>query len=110
MNKALELLKTNTSVEQRAEAYAKSIKRDLQKKILDTLIVKKEALEDKLFELQNFELDTDRNRGMAQMTKDDCEKRFTDMINSEYELTLLEAELKVKQASFDKYFGDDEKA
>jgi predicted polyphosphate/ATP-dependent NAD kinase len=106
--KALQLLKTNPSVQERAEAYVKSIKRDLQKEVIDTLITTKEKAEDQLFELKNFTLDTNVNQGLAQMTKEDCKKRFKNIIEFEYQLILLEAELKVKQASFDKYFGDEE--
>lgn len=106
MSKALTLLKSNKSVEERAGSYVVSLKRNIQKTVLDTLIEKKDRITDELFELTNFTLNTNLNQGLKQMTKDDCEKRFTKIIELEYELTLTEFELKIKQASFDNYFKD----
>jgi hypothetical protein len=102
--KALELLKTSKSVKERAESYANSVKRNIQKDVIDNLISKKEKLEDELFDLTNFTLETNFNAGLKTMTKEDCENRFKRIIEVEYELELLDAELKVKQKSFDKYF------
>lgn len=104
--KALELLKTNKTVVERADNYVASTKRNIQRDVIDTLVAKKEKIDDELFELANFTLDTNVNAGLQQMTKEDCEKRFKKIINLEYDLTLIELELKVKQQSFDKYFGE----
>ena len=106
--KALDLLKTNKTVEQRADAYATSIKRDIQRNIIDTLVGKKEKLDDELFELTNFTLNTNINQGLKQMTKEDCLKRFERIIEVEYELDLTNRELEIKQKSFDKYFKDEQ--
>lgn len=103
--KAQELLKTNKTVAERAENYATSMKRNIQRDVIDALIAKKEKMEDELFELTNFTLDTNINQGIRQMTKETCEERFKRIIQLEYEQKLLEMELKVKQESFDKYFG-----
>lgn len=106
--KALELLKSNKTVAERAENYATSVKRNIQRDVIDSLISKKEGIEDELFELTNFTLDTNINSGLKQMTKEDVETRFKKIIDLEYKLTLLELELKTKQASFNKYFGENE--
>jgi AraC-like DNA-binding protein len=104
---AYDLLSTNKTVKERAATYASSMKRNLQKQILDALVEKKEKLEDELFDLKNFTLDTNLNAGLRQMTKEDCEKRFTKIIDNEYELELISAELAIKQKSFNKYFSDE---
>ena len=103
--KALDLLKTNTGVAERAENYVASVKRNLQRDVIDALTSKKEKIEDELFELSNFSLESDANRGVVEMKRDDIEKRFTKIINLEYELKLVGLELAAKQESFDKYFG-----
>lgn len=108
-NKALELVKTNRSVKDRAENYVVAVKRNIQRDVIDALTAKKEKIEDELFELANFSLETNVNSGLKQMTKEDVEKRFKRIIEAEYELTLTEMELKVKQQSFNKYFVDDAK-
>jgi hypothetical protein len=106
--KALELLKSNKTVAERAENYATAVKRNIQRDVIDTLTAKKEAIEDQLFELTNFNLETDVNRGYQVMTKDAVEARFKKIIDLEYTLKLVALELATKQESFDKYFGDNE--
>lgn len=105
-NLALSLLKTNKSVSERAENYVISSKRNIQRDVIDTLVAKKETIEDELFELTNFNLETNLNAGIAQMTKESCESRFKKVIDLEYKLVLLSLELKTKQESFNKYFGN----
>lgn len=104
--KALELLKSNKSVSERAENYVTSVKRNIQRDVIDTLTSKKESIEDELFELTNFNLETNLNSGIQAMTKESVESRFKRIIDLEYKLKLTELELKTKQESFDKYFGD----
>lgn len=103
--KALELLKTNTGVAERAENYVSSVKRNIQRDVIDALTAKKEKIDDELFELKNFSLETDANKGVIEMKREDVEKRFRKIIDLEYELKLLSLELTAKQESFEKYFG-----
>jgi len=107
--KALELLKSNKSVSERAENYAVAVKRNIQRDVIDSLVAKKESIEDELFELTNFNLETDVNRGYQAMTKESVEARFKKIIDLEYKLKLVSLELTAKQESFDKYFGDESK-
>jgi len=106
--KALDLLKSNKSVSERAENYIVSVKRNIQRDVIDSITAKKEAMEDELFELTNFNLETDVNKGFQQMTKESVEARFKKIIDIEYRLKLTNLELSSKQESFDKYFGDAE--
>jgi hypothetical protein len=102
--KALELLKTNTGVAERADNYVSSIKRNIQRDVIDALTSKKEKIDDELFELKNFSLETDANRGVIEMKREDIEKRFRKIIDLEYELKLVSLELTAKQESFERYF------
>ncbi len=106
--KALDLLKSNKTVSERAENYIVSVKRNIQRDVIDALTSRKEAMEDELFELTNFNLETDVNKGYQQMTKESVEQRFKKIIDIEYKLKLVSLELNAKQESFDKYFGDAE--
>ena len=103
--KALDLLKSNKSVSERAENYIISVKRNLQRDVIDALVQKKEAMEDELFELTNFTLETNVNNGIQAMTKETIEARFKKVIDLEYKLKLTNLELATKQESFDKYFA-----
>ena len=103
--KALELLTTNTGVAERAENYVSSVKRNIQRDVIDALTAKKEKIDDELFELKNFSLETDANKGVIEMKREDVEKRFRKIIDLEYELKLVSLELTAKQESFEKYFG-----
>lgn len=107
MSKALELLKSNKSVTDRAENFATAIKRNIQRDVIDALISQKEKIDDQLFELTDFALTTNLNNGVKQMTKDECEARFKKIIDFEFQLTMLNLEIKVKTESFNKYFGED---
>jgi hypothetical protein len=104
--KALSLLKENKSTKDRAVNYATSVKRNIQRDMIDVLISSKESIEDQLFELTDFTLDTDLNRGLAKITRNEVQDRFTKIINLEYELKFVDLELTAKQESFDKYFGN----
>jgi len=103
--KALELLKSNKTVSERAENYVTSVKRNIQRDVIDALTAKKESIEDELFELTNFDLETDMNSGRQAMTKESVESRFKKIIDLEYKLKLIDLELKTKQETFDKYFA-----
>lgn len=104
--KALEMLKDSVSVSKRADKFVVSIKRNIQKDVIDALTTKKEKIEDDLFELGTFQLETDANKGLRALTKEECEVRFKRIIDLEYQLRLTDLELKFKQESFDKYFKD----
>ena len=106
--KAITLLKQNKTVTERAEQYAQSIKRNLQRDIIDTLVSKKESIEDKIFDLGNFNLETNLNAAQKQMTKEDCEARFKQLIDLDYQLELISRELEIKQKSFNLLFGSNE--
>ena len=103
--KALDLLKSNKTVSERAENYIISVKRNLQRDVIDALVQRKEAMEDELFELTNFTLETNVNNGVQAMTKETIEARFKKVIDLEYKLKLTNLELATKQESFDKYFA-----
>jgi hypothetical protein len=108
--KAEKLLRKNKSVTERAEGYITSIKRNIQKDILDALTTKAEAIEDGIFELQDFTLQTDVNSGQSAMTRDACELRFKQLIDLEYEKELLRREIKIKTKAFNKYFKEEKES
>jgi hypothetical protein len=105
ISRANTLMSQNKSVKERASKFEVSIKRDLQKEVLDTIQTKIETLEDTIFELEDFTLETDLNSGKSAITKAECQERFEKIINAEYQKALLEVELRVKQETFNKYFS-----
>lgn len=106
--KALKLLQTNTSTQERAENYVKSIKRNIQKKVLDPLIEKREQISDEILNLQDLSLATDINAGIKQLTQKECEERFTKIIDLKTEYELQGVILELKQKWFDHYFKETE--
>lgn len=108
MSKAKDLLKKNTSVEVRAEEFVVSLKRDLLRDIIEPLEVKIEKINDKIFDLKDFSVITDLNKGRAAITREGAKARFTEIIELEYEKTLLERELEIKKASYDSYFSEED--
>ena len=105
--KAKDLLKTNISVEKRADDFITSITRNIQKKVLDKLSEAIEKIDDQLFEKKDFSLETNVNSGTSAISRAEAEQRFTDIINLEFDKVMLAQELSIKQASFDKYFKDE---
>jgi hypothetical protein len=105
--KALDLMKTAVSVEDRAENFVTSITRNLKKQILDPLTDKKDQMEDKIKSLMDFSLATDLNRGVLPITREEAEDRFRQALALEYNLKLLALETEAKTDLFTEYFGKD---
>ena len=106
--KALALMRKNRSVEQRADQYSTSISRNIKRDVIDKLTEQIESIDDQIFELENFTLDTDHNKGINMMSRDDAETRFKKIIDLEFKREMLSLELKVKEKTFNKYFGESE--
>lgn len=109
MSKAKDLLKKNTSVEVRAEEFVVSLKRDLLRDIVEPLEVKIEKINDKIFDLKDFSVETNVNKGRSAITREGAKARFTEIIELEYEKTLLERELEIKRSSYELYFSEETK-
>lgn len=105
-NKAALLLKNLPNLEQRAEKFAETVKRNLQKSLIDTLITKKENLEDTIDSKLDFSLNVDFNKGMHGITRENAEQRFDEVIDLRYRLELVSQELYIKQGIFNDYFAD----
>lgn len=104
--KALDLLKTAKSVEARADKYAARIKSSLNIEMILPLKEKIEKIDDEIFDLENFSLDTNLNKGQKLMTKEDCEERFRKIINLNYQKEMLTLELKAKEKAFNTLFEE----
>ena len=102
--KALKLLQSTKTGAERASNYIESIGRNIQNNVINVLKDKKEHIQDQIFDLENFDLDTNVNMGIVALTREDCEKRFAKIIELRFELALIEVELENKQATFDEYF------
>lgn len=109
MSKALDLLQNSKSVKERAAKYVERIQRTIQTEIIDSLTEEVEKMEDEIFELENFNLDTNLNRGLKEMTKETCEARFKSIIEMNYKIDLKKAELESKTKSFNALFGESKK-
>ena len=101
---ALKLLKKNRTTEERAEKYVERIKNSLNTKIITNLTERIEKIADNIYDLENFNLSIDLNKGEIQLTKEECEDRFIKIIELNYTKKLLELELKAKKEIFTHYF------
>jgi len=105
---ALDLLKTNKSVVERAEQYAERIKTSLYNSVILPLKNQIDKLDDEIFDLKDFSLDTNLNRGQKKMTKEDCESRFVAIIEKEFEKDLLKAQYESKLETYNAMFVESE--
>lgn len=103
--KAFGLLSTSKTTKEKAKAYAPSIRRDLLNSFIIELERKKDKINDKLFDLQEFTLDSDLNAQQKRMSMEECKTQFNEILALEYELKLIEMELKAKREIFEEYFG-----
>ena len=100
----IDILKTKTNTAEKAVMYGESIKRNLQKSIIEDLQSKINKIQDNIFDLQDISLETNINSGIKAITREECEKNFAIIIEKEYELELLKRELAIKTKSFNKFF------
>lgn len=105
--KALKIMQESTSVINRAGEYATTIHRHLKRSIIDALTDEKDKLVDEISSQLDFSLQTDLNRGVQPLTRDECEKRFNRVQELEYQLVLLNLEIAAKERIFAKYFADE---
>lgn len=106
--KGLALLGASKSIGERAAAYFKSTKRDIEDEVLKPLQKKIEKIDDEIFDLEDLNLNTDLNKGFTKLTQADVKERFTDIINKKYERELLQLELDSKTEVFNSYFVEEE--
>lgn len=106
--KAKELLLNSTSSEVLATQYASSSKDYVQDEVIRPLEIKVKNLEEKLFDLNQFHLETDKNKGIEAITIADCKNRFKNIVETEVELSLVKIELEQYKKAYGKYFGEEE--
>lgn len=106
--KALVLLKKSKSVDERASQFVQVAKEDLYDDLIKPLKRKISDIDNSIFELTDFTLETNLNKGMRRMSSDDIKAQFTKVIELKYQKDLLEAELTSKEATFNYYFGLEE--
>lgn len=105
MSKALDLLKSNKTLEQRANEVIDRIKKDAEDNFVDIVQRKVDNLKDQIADLSNFSLATDLNKGQMGVTIEESKKRFVTIMELEYQLQLAQKELEVKSAIFNRYFN-----
>lgn len=106
MSKALNLMKSKQTLEEKASEFITSVEREVQKEYIEHLESKIEGIEDKISDAKQFSLTTNINRGQTATTRAECKDKFLEILKLEYELKLTKIELKAKQEIFNDYFGD----
>jgi D-Tyr-tRNAtyr deacylase len=78
--KALVLLKKSKSVDERAAQFVQVAKEDLYDDLIKPLKRKISDIDNSIFELTDFTLETNLNKGMRRMSSDDIKAQFTKVI------------------------------
>lgn len=99
------LLTSSKTVSDRAEQYAERIAKTLNLEFIENPKEEIAKLQDKIFDLEDFSLDTDKNKGQERLTKEDCEERFRLLFQTKKRVKLLELELKIFQEIYNDYFS-----
>jgi hypothetical protein len=103
-NKVLQMLSKGTTLSEKAKNIAENAKETLQKEILDELKAKIRKNENQTFDLENMPLETDANRNIQALSRDEIESNLGKIINLKFEKKILELELFEKQKAFDELF------
>lgn len=106
LTKAESLMLQTQSTTERSSRYFERIKKSLY---LSMIVSKEEAIEkieDQILDLENMSLETNRNKGIKEFTKEEIEFRFKEILNKSTSIILLKMELKALKDEFIKYFGD----
>lgn len=106
MAKAIKnLLAKNTSNKELVNQYADSLECDVQFETLEPLYAKERKFKSEKFELEQFRLETDMNRGITAMTYEQCKTNVRRLIQIEFELSLIRKEIEYKQIAYNKLFN-----
>lgn len=104
MSKALELLKSNKSIEQRAVELLPSIQREVEQKYILDLKRKIEGIEDRLADAKQINLKTNLNEGQTAHSREECTDKLLLVLELEYQLEIARKELEIKERIFNNYF------
>ena len=104
MNRAESLLLSGQKVSERASKYAERVAKSLELKLITSLEEEIEEKNDKILDLENFSLETDLNKGIKPLTKEEVEANFKTIIELTFERDLLEAKLNSYKKAYDYYF------
>ena len=107
MSKALNLMKSKQTLQEKAKEFLPSVRREVRKQFLEELKGKIENIEDKISDAKEFSLTTNLNKGQTGSTRAECKDKFIDILSLEYDLKLAKAELAAKKELFEDYFGTD---
>ena len=102
--KAFQMMNKGKGVEERASKYFNGIKKDLQRNVIDSMQSQVDRIKSEIFELEDFSLETDVNRGVSALSEAECNQRFNSIIQKKYELKLKKLELKEKKKAFNELF------
>lgn len=104
MSKALDLLKSNKSLEQRAVELLPSIQREVEQKYILDLKRKIEGLEDRLADAKQINLKTNLNEGQTAHSREECKDKLYIVLDLEYQIEISKKELEIKERIFNNYF------
>lgn len=104
--RAFVMLNSVKSVKDRALQYSARIKTTLEVEMIHPLIEKVNKIDDEIYALEDFSLETDLNKGLRKLTKEDCEQRFKKIIELKYARALAVMERDSKIKAFNDLFGE----
>lgn len=102
--KALELLSKGVSTKDRASKYVERVSKSIELSLINKMEEDINKMEDEVFELKNFDLETDVNSGKKEMTKEEVEKRFLRIIQIEVDMKLRRMELEATKEAYNNLF------
>ena len=103
--KALNLLKKSKRTSERAKSYMETLGRNMKRNHIEGLEDQIRGLQEKVFDLETFNLNTNVNSGKVAMTREQVESNFNLIFNLQQEIKILEETLALNVEIYNEYFS-----
>ena len=102
--KALNLLQRSKRTAEKAESYISRIARDMKRSKIEDLEDQISKIKDKIFDLENFNLSTNVNKGEVAATREQVLSNFNQIFELQMEMKIMEEQLALNEEIYKDYF------
>ena len=105
--KALNLLKRSKRTNERANSYMETLGRNMKRTHIEGVEDQIRSLQEKVFDLETFNLNTNVNSGKVAMTREQVENNFNRIFELQQEIKILQETLALNVEIYNEYFSNE---
>ena len=102
--KALNLLQRSKRTSEKAESYISRIARDMKRSKIEDIEDAISKIRDRIFDLENFNLSTNVNKGEVAATREQVLSNFDQIFELQMEMKIMEEHLNLNKEIYAEYF------